>query len=192
MTLSESDKEFVAVGAAIGAGCHPCTQYHTQAARKAGLSLDQVLWAIDEAQAVRARGGVAVANVGRRILGAEQRDADALEPAACRDGALVALGAAGGCNSGVLLTEYAEQAVKQGLTGGDLRETIDIAEMVKTMAGKFLLRDVERAVGRAPEAATVAAGAAGCCAGAASGPGEALALHEGGTGEQGCGCASQQ
>jgi AhpD family alkylhydroperoxidase len=192
MTLSESDKEFVAVGAAIGAGCHPCTQHHTQAALKAGLSFEQVLWAIDEAQAVRARGGVAVGNVGRRILGVEQQDADALEPPACRDAALVALGAADGCNSGVLLSEYAEQAVKQGISGGELRETIDIAEMVKTMAGKFLLRDVERALGRAPEAAAVAATAAGFCAGQTSGPGEALAPHEGGTGEQGWGCASQQ
>ena len=191
MTLSESEKEFVAVGAAIGAGCHPCTQYHTQAALKAGLGLDQVLWAIDRAQAVRARGGVAVGNVGRRILGVEQQDADALEPASCRDGALVALGAAGGCNSGVLLIEYAEQAAKQGLSGGELRETIDIAEMVKTMAGKFLLRDVERALGRAPVAAAVAATPTGCCAGQASGPVEVPAFAEVGAGEQGFGCASQ-
>src|SRR3972149_3809958 len=148
MTLSEPEKEFVAVGAAMGAGCHPCTQYHAQAALKAGLSPEQVLWAIDAAQAVRTRGGVAVANVGRRILGVEQQDADAWEPAACRDGALVALGAAGGCNSGVLLAEYAGPAGKPGRRGGERRETIDIAEMVKTMAGKFLLRDVERALGR--------------------------------------------
>jgi AhpD family alkylhydroperoxidase len=192
MTLSESDKEFVAVGAAIGAGCHPCTQYHTQAALKAGLSSEQVLWAIDQAQAVRERGGVAVANVGRRILGVEQQDEDALEPVACRYGALVALGAADGCNSGVLLTEYAEQAVKQGLSGGELRETIDIAEMVKAMAGKFLLRDVERAVGRAPEAAAVAATAAECCAGQPSGPVEVPAPARVGASEQGSGCVGQE
>lgn len=192
MTLSGSDKEFVAVGAAIGAGCHPCTQYHTQAALKAGLSLGQVLWALDQAQAVRARGGVAVGNVGRRILGVGQQDADALEPPACRDGVLVALGAAGGCNSGVLLAEYAEQAAKQGIGGGELRETMDIAQMVKSMAGKFLLRDVERALGRAPESATVAATAAGCCAGQASGPVEEPDAAEAAVGGHGCACAGRE
>lgn len=190
MSLSESDREFVAVGAAIGAGCHPCTQYHTQAALKAGLSLDQVQRAVDQAQAVRSRGGVAVADVGRRILGVEQQGLPEPEPAAHRDHVLVALGAAGGCNSGVLLTEYAEQAVEQGLDGGELREAVDIAEAVKTMAGKFLMRDVERVLGRAPERAAVAATDAGCCAGQASGAGEAPAPTEAVAGKQGCGCAS--
>jgi AhpD family alkylhydroperoxidase len=192
MTLSDLDKEFVAVGAAIGAGCHPCTQYHTQAALKAGLSLEQVLWAVDQAQTVRAKGGIAVANVGRRIIGAEQQEEAALEPPACRYGALVALGAAGGCNSGVLLTEYAEQAVKHGLSGAELRETIDIAEMVKTMAGKFLLRDVERALGHAVESAGAVVSAAGCCSSEeAAGAAEAAAGAAGGS-RLGCGCGAEQ
>jgi len=149
MSLSALDKEFVAVGAAVGAGCHPCTQYHAQAALKAGLTTPELLSAIDEAQAVRSRGGMAVADVGRRILGAEQRAMPAEDPPASREAALVALGAAAGCNSGVLVSEYTEHATKLGVTGGELRETIDVAEMVKAMAGKFLLRDVERVVGQA-------------------------------------------
>ena len=189
MTLSELDREVVAVGAAIGAGCHPCTQYHTQAALKAGLNAEQVLWAVERAQAVRANGGIAVANVGRRILGVEQQEASALEPAACRYGALVVLGAATGCNSGVLLGEYAERAIEMGLNGGDLRETIDVAEAVKAMAGKFLLRDIERVLGAAVVPAE-AAEAAGCgCA-----PGEAIAVGEAaaGGGASGCGCGAEQ
>ncbi len=146
MTLSASDKEFVALGAAIGAGCHPCTQYHTQAALKAGLSAEEILGALEEAQEVRARGGVAVANVGRRILGLDQQE----------------LGAAAGCNSGALLLGYAEEATRAGLDGAELREAVDIAEMVKTQAGKFLSRDVERVLEREPE--PVGAAAVGCCA----------------------------
>jgi len=189
MTLSELDREFVAVGAAVGAGCHPCTQYHTGVALKAGLNVEQVLWAIDQAQAVRANGGVAVANVGRRILGVEQQEASALEPAACRYGALVALGTATGCNSGVLLGEYAERAIELGLDGADLRETIDVAEAVKAMAGKFLLRDVERVLGRAVGPAEAAAPAGCGCA-----PGEAIAVGEAaaGGGASGCGCGAEQ
>ena len=149
--LSIADKELVALGAAIGAGCHPCTQYHTQAALKAGLDPVEVRWAIEMAQVVRARGGIAVANVGRRILGVDQQELDEQAAPPCRGSALVWLGAAAGCNSGVLLAEYAAQAAELGVGGAELREAIEIAEMVKTQAGKFLSRDVERALGKCPE-----------------------------------------
>jgi len=188
MTLSELDKEFVAVGAAIGAGCHPCTQYHTGAALKTGLNAEQVLWAVEQAQAVRAGGGVAVANVGRRILGFQQQDAPGPEPPTCRYGALVALGAAAGCNSGVLLGEYSERAVGLGLTGSELRETVGVAEAVKAMAGKFLLRDVERVLGQAADPAEGAA-SAGCYA-----PEHAVAVGKAaaGDGAARCGCGAEQ
>ena len=68
-SLTDAQREFVALGAAIGAGCQPCTQYHVRAALKAGLSPEEIRRAIDEAQAVRQEGGVAVANVGRTMLG---------------------------------------------------------------------------------------------------------------------------
>ena len=151
--LSITDKELVALGAAIGAGCHPCTQYHTQAALKAGLDAVEVRWAIEMAQVVRARGGVAVANVGRRILGADQQELGEQAAPPCRGSALVWLGAAAGCNSGVLLAEYAAQAAAVGVGVSEVREAVEIAEMVKTQAGKFLSRDIERALGKAPEPA---------------------------------------
>ena len=49
--LTDAQKEFVAIGAAIGAGCQPCTQYHVRAALKAGLGQDEILRALDQAEA---------------------------------------------------------------------------------------------------------------------------------------------
>jgi AhpD family alkylhydroperoxidase len=190
--LTVADKELVALGASVGAGCHPCTQYHTQAALKAGLDAVEVRWAIDMAQVVRARGGVAVANVGRRILGVDQHELAAQGPPPCRGSALVWLGAAAGCNSGVLLAEYAAQAAALGVEGAELREAIDIAEMVKTQAGKFLSRDVERALGKAAEPVAGAAPKASCCA-----PGGTVEVAEtvagAATGDvgSGCGCGEE-
>ena len=191
--LSASDKELVALGASIGAGCHPCTQYHTQAALKAGLDAVEVRWAIEMAQVVRARGGVAVANVGRRILGVDQQELAAQGAPPCRGSALVWLGAAAGCNSGVLLAEYAAQAAALGVGAAELREAIDVAEMVKTQAGKFLSRDVERALGKAAEpAAAAGAPSVSCCAprGAAE-----VAETVAGAGSEdigpGCGCGGE-
>ena len=127
----------VALGEAIGAGCHPCIQHHTQAALKAGLDAVEVRWAIEMAQVVRARGGVAVANVGRRILGVDQQELVAQGAPPCQGSALVWLGAAAGCNSGVLLAEHAPQAAALGVGAAELREAIDVAEMVKSMAALF-------------------------------------------------------
>jgi len=190
--LTVADKELVALGASVGAGCHPCTQYHTQAALKEGLDAVEVRWAIEMAQVVRARGGVAVANVGRRILGVDQQELAAQGPPPCRGSALVWLGAAAGCNSGVLLAEYAAQAAALGLGAAELREAIDVAEMVKTQAGKFLSRDVERALGKAVGPVAGAAPKASCCA-----PGEtpesAEAVAGAATGDvgSGCGCGGE-
>jgi AhpD family alkylhydroperoxidase len=191
--LSASDKELVALGASIGAGCHPCTQYHTQAALKAGLDAVEVRWAIEMAQVVRARGGVAVANVGRRILGVDQQELAAQGAPPCRDSALVWLGAAAGCNSGVLLAEYAPQAAALGVGAAELREAIDVAEMVKTQAGKFLSRDVERVLGKAPEPATAAgAPSVSCCApGGAAEVAETVAGAATGDIGPGCGCGGE-
>lgn len=193
MTLSDSEREFVAVGAAVGAGCHPCTQYHSQAALKMGLGTEEVLGAIEQAQSVRARGGVAVANVGRRILGVDQQEAPAEGPPASRGSALARIGAAAGCNSGVLLAEYAGQAAELGIDAGAVREALDIADMVKTQAGKFLQRDIERVLGRAAESAGSAdAPSAGCC-GPAQAPEavEATAGTAAGGGGAGCGCEDE-
>ena len=191
--LSAADKELVALGAAIGAGCHPCTQYHTQAALKAGLDAVEVRWAIEMAQVVRAKGGVAVANVGRRILGADQQDLGAQGAPPCRGSALVWLGAAAGCNSGVLLGEYAAQAAELGVGGAELREAIDVAEMVKSMAGKFLQRDVERALGRATEpVAAAGAPSVSCCApGGTAGVAETVAGAAPQDVGSGCGCGGE-
>jgi len=191
--LSASDKELVALGASIGAGCHPCTQYHTQAALKAGLDAVEVRWAIEMAQVVRARGGVAVANVGRRILGVDQQELAAQGAPPCRGSALVWLGAAAGCNSGVLLAEYAPQAAALGVGAAELREAIDVAEMVKSMAGKFLQRDIERALGKASEPATAAgAPSVSCCApGGAAEVAETVAGAATGDIGPGCGCGGE-
>src|SRR3990172_5719293 len=41
-SLTGKEKELVAIGAAIGAGCQFCTQFHVGAALKTGLSHDEV------------------------------------------------------------------------------------------------------------------------------------------------------
>jgi len=41
-SLSSTERELVAIGAALGSNCAPCTEHHIQEARKAGLSDRQI------------------------------------------------------------------------------------------------------------------------------------------------------
>lgn len=145
-SLTEKEKELVAIGTAIGAGCQICTQFHVGTAVKNGLSQDEVRWAIDEAQAVRGQGGVAVANIGRRALGVEERPPERDEQPSGRSQALVDIGAAAGCNAGALLAPYLASAQRLGVATEELRSALEISEVVKEHAAKFLRHDADKAL----------------------------------------------
>ena len=172
--LTDKERELVAIGVSIGAGCHLCTQYHVGAGLKAGLTKDEVSGAIDGAQAVRREGGIAVSNLGRRILGVEHEQAEQFSEPGERGQALVYIGAAAGCNAGSLLTGHIVAAVERfGLSGEELRSVLETAEVVKQRAADFLRRDVGRALQQKGEAAAVTAswsesGGTGSCCGPAS------------------------
>ena len=51
--LSPSERELVALGAAMGSNCIPCMEYHIPQARKAGLNDQQIGEAIRLADKVR-------------------------------------------------------------------------------------------------------------------------------------------
>ena len=164
-SLTNEQREFVALGAAIGAGCQPCTQYHVRAALKAGLSREEILRALDQAQAVRQAGGVAVANVGRTMLGLDE-EAPGGGCLCDASQALVYIGSAAGCNAGGLLARYLETGSGLGLSAAQLAEAVQVAQAVKERGamGSFA-RDVERALGKLPATAAAAApGSASCCA----------------------------
>lgn len=164
-SLTDTQREFVALGAAIGAGCQPCTQYHVRAALKAGLGRDEILGALDEAEIVRREGGVAVANVGRTMLGLGVEAQG--EACLCDTSqALVYIGSAAGCNAGGLLARYLEAASRLGFSAEQLGEAVEVAQAVKEKGAMgFFAKDVERALGKLPVTATAApSGPASCCA----------------------------
>jgi AhpD family alkylhydroperoxidase len=166
--LTDTQREFVALGAAIGAGCQPCTQYHVRAALKAGLSREDILGALDEAQVVRRVGGTAVANVGRTMLGLDEEEPERnVQPSDGRQ-ALVYIGTAAGGNSGGLLARYLEAAGGLGLSAEELTEAVQVAQTVKEKGAMgFFAKDVERALARLRQVTPTPAatgGSASCCA----------------------------
>ncbi len=51
--LSHKEKELVAVGASVAAGCIPCTRYHIEEVRATGATTDEITHAIEAALCVK-------------------------------------------------------------------------------------------------------------------------------------------
>lgn len=168
VALSDKEREHVAIGAAIGAGCRPCTRHHVNAALKAGLSKDDIRTAAEEAEALRVEAAASVADYARGLLSDGEKRAHDFADTCERSQALVRIGAATGGNAGPFLSEILTRARGLGLTDDVLREAVEVAGMVKRMAGNFFEKDAQRALGRAEEVAT-GAEATGCAADACRG-----------------------
>ena len=172
--LSAREREVVAVGAAIGAGCRPCTNYHVRAGLKAGLTEDEIRLAVDEAEVLRIHAATAIADFARGLLGSsEERAAPLCTPTEPLQ-ALAEVGAATGSNAGHALDRLLPYARGLGLSGGALSEAVEMAGAVKRMAAEFFAKDADLALGVEGEVVPPAEGgscaeAAQPCAGAPAG-----------------------
>ncbi len=73
--FTDAVKELVAIGAAIASNCEPCFKYHFNAARKLGVSNDDILLAVELAQAVKDSPARSVLAVAQRHLGVSTPEA---------------------------------------------------------------------------------------------------------------------
>jgi AhpD family alkylhydroperoxidase len=135
MALDQKDKELAAIGASIGALCRPCIEHHIPAARKAGLTEPELARAVEVAQATHRAATELLFGRSRELLsgGAPAGVALRAEPTSRLD-ELVALGASIGANCHPLLEQHVAGALQQGLTAGQVRSAIKMAEIVQQHA----------------------------------------------------------
>ncbi len=55
--IDDTTKELIALGASVACNCHPCVKYHTEKAKKLGISPDLIAQAASVGKMVR--GGAA-------------------------------------------------------------------------------------------------------------------------------------
>jgi AhpD family alkylhydroperoxidase len=67
--LTFKEREFVALGAALGSNCTPCVEHHIGEARKAGLTDSQISAAIQLADKVRKVPAAKALNAALELLG---------------------------------------------------------------------------------------------------------------------------
>jgi len=138
MALESSEKELVAIGASVGAGCRPCIEHHIPAAREAGLSEREIVAAVANAEAVRGVAAELLSARSRELLGdtgapARRPDADT----GSRADELAALGASIGVNSHPLLERHLQGGLASGLTAEQIQAAIRMAEYVQRHAAEM-------------------------------------------------------
>ena len=139
--LSLEQKELVAVGASVGAGCHPCVDHHLKVGAKAGLDGERLLAALTSAERVAAEAAVLIGDHVRAKL-----DPTVAEPALLSrlEEALASLGAALGANDATNIERQLRTALEAGATKPELEQAIETAKTVQENAARIHLRQAER------------------------------------------------
>lgn len=87
MSLNENTKELIAIGAAIASNCEPCFRYHYDLARKAGVSREDMLEAVNTALGVKATPHKKVVETAQKFLASEEiQEITTSNPCACGPG----------------------------------------------------------------------------------------------------------
>jgi len=199
--LSPEQKELVAVGASVGAGCQPCVSHHLKAGAKAGLDGEQLLAAVTSAERVSAEAAVAMGDHARGKLGPTVTSL-ALLPRL--EEALASLGAALGANDKQNIERQLRAAADLGATRSQLEQVIETAHNVQENAARIHLREAERlldAIAPATAAAASDADPGSCGCGADEKTEEApvtakesepVAASNGDESGEGCGCGADE
>ncbi len=147
-TLTQTEKELVAVGASIAAGCQPCTAYHFRAARDAGAGEEEIRRAVDDALCVRNSAAKIMAGLAEKHMGGGH----VAEEPCCSEkllmGELVSVSAAFAVNCVTSLEMHLASARRLGASERQIETTLGVARAVKKVAGQ----KVEEAVAGATAA----------------------------------------
>ena len=148
MALEQKDKELVAIGASVGAGCGPCIDHHIPAGRDAGLTEAELTRAVEVAEATHQAAVQLLSRRSRELLhGAEAPAGGSVQPpTGSRPDELVALGASIGGNCHPLLEQHIAGALRQGLIPSQVRSAIKMAQIVQQHAADITARKAAAAI----------------------------------------------
>lgn len=141
MSMTPRDKELVAIGISVAAGCKPCTDHHVKVARKARATDDEIRQAVDVALDVRRRAADIMEAHALAHLD-EQMEAMGVEVSTglSRIKLLVGLGAAFAVNCVSSLKHKLAAAELSGVSEDDIAEIVKMAVFIKKKAASHVER----------------------------------------------------
>lgn len=160
--LTEKEKELIAIGASVAAGCQPCTQYRVKTARTAGACDRSLTLAVETALAVRQSATSTMDDWAGQCQGARPPVDSAFREEKRRIAELTAVAAAFAVNSVPDLRARLEAARQCGATQEQFRVAIAIAGMVKKAAEEKVTAFLGELSGDAGSCCAAPAQPAGC------------------------------
>ena len=163
MALTLTEKELVAVGTSVAAGCKPCTNYHLREVQETEASDAEIRQAIAQAVQVRRDATEIMEGHGLEHLGASgEAGGGSSAEQTTRIKQLVSVGAAFAVNCTSGLEKHLKAGQQVGIAEEELQEVVGLAAFIKRMAASH----VEKLVGMAEAGGTTEAkqdSASGCC-----------------------------
>ena len=136
--LTQKEKELIAVGVSIAAGCQPCTAHHFKAVRAAGAKEEEIRQAVDDALCVRNSATKIMTALAEEQLGNEPVVEE--EPCGCDAkpliGELVSIGAALAVNCKSSLETHLKAARAVGASERQIQTTLGLARSIRKVAGQ--------------------------------------------------------
>lgn len=160
--LAQKEKELVAIGASIAAGCQPCTAYHFRAANTAGAGEEEIRQAVDDALCVRNSAAKIMAGLAEKHLGGTP----ASDAPCCSEkpliGELVSASAAFAVNCVTNLETHLASARRLGATERQIETMLGVARAVKKVAVQKVEAAVEMVAAAPAKASDGCADDCGC------------------------------
>jgi AhpD family alkylhydroperoxidase len=133
--LSQKEKELVAVGASVAAGCIPCTEYHLKEVRAAGATVEEITQAMDAALCVKGSTRGIMEQVAYTALGVPKEE----QPSCCagptdRMKELVSIAAAVAVNCPANLHKHVEAGRSVGVRDEEIQLVVGLAKMIRGKA----------------------------------------------------------
>ena len=139
MALTVTEKELVAVGASIAAGCKPCTDYHLREVRKVQASDGEIRKAIADAVRIRREATAIMESHGLEDRGAGSETAGAgSSQETTRIEELVCVAAAFAVNCTASLDRHLKASQRVGIAEEELGEVARLSAFIKKMAASHV------------------------------------------------------
>ena len=145
MFLNLKEKELVAVGVSVAAGCKPCTNYHIKKVREAEVSDEEIKQAISDAMCVRNSAKEIMEAHGLKYLGV----VNDIDECGCIDDTtrikeLVSVAAAFAVNCSTNLEKHITAAKNEGICDEEIKSVLDLALLIKDKAASHVDRIAQR------------------------------------------------
>jgi len=137
VTISQKDKELIAVACSVSAGCQRCSDYHFKAVFEAGATKEEVEKAVQDATSVILHADEMMQRKAYSLMEVAREDLPVAVEADDRLVAFRKLGAAVTSNCTPTITAYLTAAQSTDATGSEIKMTIKLAKMVLHRAGEF-------------------------------------------------------